>query len=444
MRSLQSQPFRNRLSIISRFRLNYMRPFTLSCALVAAILAVPVPAAAQSPLIVAAKSRPAARSSAPAQTVPDAPANPPVVLQAPGAPAAPSIAAASWVLVDTLSGQTLGASNADERRDPASLTKLMTAYVAFAALRAKSIAPAQMVNVSERAWKAGGSRMFIEPRKPVSVDALLHGVIIQSGNDASIAIAELVGGTEEAFVDRMNQEAAKLGMTGTHFTNADGLPDPQHYSTAADLAKLTVALVRDFPEYYPLYSQKEYRYNNITQSNRNRLLWTDPYVDGVKTGHTDAAGFCLVASAKRGDRRLVSVLLGAGSDSSRAAESQKLLNWGFQSFDTVALYQSGKPVTTLRVFKGAKHDVPAGFLADRYLTLPKGKADQLALTLESKEPLIAPVLSGQPVGTVKVALEGKPVAEFPLIALEQVPLANLFGRAVDTVRLWFTSHQGKS
>jgi D-alanyl-D-alanine carboxypeptidase (penicillin-binding protein 5/6) len=298
--------------------------------------------------------------------------------------------------------------------------------------------------VSERAWKAGGSRMFIEPRKPVSVDELLHGVIIQSGNDASIAIAELVGGTEEAFVDRMNQEAAKLGMTGTHFTNADGLPDPQHYSTAADLAKLTVALVRDFPEYYPLYSQKEYRYNNITQSNRNRLLWTDPYVDGVKTGHTDAAGFCLVASAKRGDRRLVSVLLGAGSDSSRAAESQKLLNWGFQSFDTVALYQSGKPVTTLRVFKGAKHDVPAGFLADRYLTLPKGKADQLALTLESKEPLIAPVLSGQPVGTVKVALEGKPVAEFPLIALEQVPLANLFGRAVDTVRLWFTSHQGKS
>jgi serine-type D-Ala-D-Ala carboxypeptidase (penicillin-binding protein 5/6) len=298
--------------------------------------------------------------------------------------------------------------------------------------------------VSERAWKAGGSRMFIEPRKAVSVDELLHGVIIQSGNDASIAIAELVGGTEEAFVDKMNQEAAKLGMTGTHFTNADGLPDPQHYSTATDLAKLTVALVRDFPEYYPLYAQKEYRYNNITQSNRNRLLWTDPYVDGVKTGHTDAAGFCLVASAKRGDRRLVSVVLGAASDSSRAAESQKLLNWGFQSFDTVALYQSGKPVTTLRVFKGAKHDVTAGFLADRYLTLPKGKADKLALTLESKEPLIAPVLSGQPVGTVKVALEGKPVAEFPLIALEQVPLANLFGRAVDTVRLWFTSHQGKS
>ncbi|HXU67420.1 MAG TPA: D-alanyl-D-alanine carboxypeptidase family protein [Casimicrobiaceae bacterium] len=419
-----------------------MRPFTFSCALFAAVLAVSIPATAQSPLIVAARTHSAAKTGPPPAPAP--PANPAVVLQEPGAPAAPMIAAAAWELVDTLSGQTLGASNADERRDPASLTKLMTAYVAFAALHAKTIVPSQMVTVSPRAWKAEGSRMFIEPRKAVSVDDLLHGVIIQSGNDASIAIAELVGGTEEAFVDKMNQEAAKLGMTGTHFTNADGLPDPQHYSTAADIAKLTVALIRDFPEYYPLYSQKEYRYNNITQSNRNRLLWTDPYVDGVKTGHTDAAGFCLVASAKRGDRRLVSVLLGAASDSARATESQKLLNWGFQAFDTVALYQSGKPVTTLRVFKGAKRDLNAGFLADRYLTLPKGKADKLALTMESKEPLIAPVLSGQQVGTVKVALEGKPVAEFPLIALEEDPLANLWGRAVDTVRLWFTHHQGKS
>jgi len=421
-----------------------MRPFSLFRALAAAVVVVSVPATAQSPLLAAAKSKHVARHPAPPPEASEAPANPPVVLQEPGAPAAPSIAAASWVLVDTLSGQTLGAANADERRDPASLTKLMTAYLAFAALRAKTIAPSQVVNVSERAWKASGSRMFIEPRKPVTVDELLHGVIIQSGNDASIAIAELVGGTEQAFVDRMNQEAAKLGMTGTHFMNADGLPDPQHYSTAADLAKLTVALIRDFPEYYPLYSQKDYRYNNITQSNRNRLLWTDPYVDGVKTGHTDAAGFCLVASAKRGDRRLVSVLLGAASDSGRAAESQKLLNWGFQSFDTVALYQSGKPVTTLHVFKGAKRDLAAGFKADRYLTLPKGKADQLSLTLESQEPLIAPVLNGQTVGTVKVSLEGKQVAQFPLIALEEIPIANLWGRAVDTVRLWFTRARGKS
>ena len=409
-----------------------MRPSSLLCALLGAVLAVSVPATAQSPLILAARTR------APAQAAPPiTPATPPVVLQVPGAPAAPSIAAASWILVDTLSGQTLAAANADERREPASLTKLMTAYVAFDALRKKVIVPTQMINVSERAWKAGGSRMFIEPRKAVTVDELLHGVIIQSGNDASIAVAEAVSGTEEAFVQRMNEEAARLGMTSTHFVNATGLPDPQHYSTAADIAKLTVALIRDFPEYYPLYSQKEFRYNNITQSNRNRLLWTDPYVDGVKTGHTEAAGFCLVASAKRGERRLVSVLLDAGSDAARAAESQKLLNWGFQSFDTVSLYQPGKPVTSLRVWKGAKHDVSAGFRADRYLTLPKGTADKLSLTLESKEPLVAPVLDGQPVGTVKVSLEGKQLADFPLVALEEVPLANLFGRAVDTVKLWF-------
>jgi D-alanyl-D-alanine carboxypeptidase len=414
-----------------------MRSFTFACAVAAAVVAVAVPAFAQSPFLIAAKSRPAAQPAPP-----PAPSHPPVVLQEPGAPSAPAIAAAAWVLVDTLSGQTLGAANADERRDPASLTKLMTAYVAFAALRAKTIVGSQMVTVSPRAWKAEGSRMFIEPRKSVSVDELLHGVIVQSGNDASIAVAELVGGTEEGFVDRMNQEAARLRMTSTHFVNATGLPDPQHYSTAGDLAKLTVALIRDFPEDYPLYAQKEFRYNNITQSNRNRLLWTDPYVDGVKTGHTDAAGWCLVASAKRGDRRLVSVVLGAASDSSRASESQKLLNWGFQSFDTVALYQSGKPVTSLRVWKGTKRDLAAGFLADRYLTLPKGRADKLALTLESKEPLVAPVLKEQPVGIVKVALDGKPIAEFPLIALEEVPLANLFGRAVDTVKLWFTSQRG--
>ena len=406
-----------------------MRSSTLCCALLVAAAALSAPAVAQKPA-----AKPAAPAAAPVLTSASAPA----VTQA-GGPVAPTIAAASWVLVDTLSGQTLGASNPDERRDPASITKLMTAYVAFGALRAKTITPSQMVQVSQHAWKAEGSRMFIEPRKAVSVDELLHGVIIQSGNDASIAVAEAVAGSEEAFVAKMNEEAARLKLASTHFTNSTGLSDPQHYSTAADIARLASALIRDYPEYYPLYSQKEFRYNNITQANRNRLLWTDPYVDGVKTGHTEAAGWCLVASAKRGDRRLVSVVLGASSDSSRAAESQKLLNWGFQAFDTVALYQSGKPVTTLRVWKGAKHDVNAGFVADRYLTLPKGKADKLALTLESKEPLIAPVLNGQPVGVVKVALEGQPVAQFPMIALEEVPLANLWGRAVDTVRLWFTS-----
>lgn len=265
---------------------------------------------------------------------------------------APTVAAAAYVLTDVTSGQTLASANADERREPASLTKLMTAHLVFAALRAKTIVPSQMVNVSQRAWRAEGSRTFIEPRKAVSVDELLRGMIVQSGNDASIALAELVSGSEEAFVVRMNAEAGRLGLTNTRFTNATGLAHPQHFSTAADMAKLAAALIRDFPDYYPLYSQKEFRYNNIMQANRNRLLWTDPYVDGVKTGHTDAAGWCLIASAKRGERRVLSVVLGASSDAARAVESQKLLNWGFQAFDTVQLYQSGQQVAALRVWKG--------------------------------------------------------------------------------------------
>ena len=351
---------------------------------------------------------------------------------------APGVDLRFFFLLDTLSGQTLAAGNPAERRDPASLTKLMTAYVVFDALRSKAIVPSQMVTVSQKAWRAEGSRMFIEPRKAVSVDELLRGMIVQSGNDASVALAELVSGSEEAFVEKMNREAARLGLAGTHFVNATGISDPQHYSTASDMAQLAAALIRDYPEYYPIYSQKEFRYNNITQPNRNRLLWTDPYVDGVKTGHTEAAGWCLIASAKRGDRRLLAVVLGANSDAGRAAEAQKLLNWGFQTFDTVQLYQSGKPVSTLRVWKGAQGEIKAGFLADRYLTLPKGKAGNLALTLEAQEPLVAPVARAQRVGVVKVALEGRPMAEFPLIALEDVPPANLFGRAWDTVRLWFT------
>jgi len=350
---------------------------------------------------------------------------------------APSIAAAAHLLLDVTSGQTLGQANADARRDPASLTKLMTAYIVFGALRAKTIQPSQMVNVSQRAWRAEGSRMFIEPRRAVSVDELVHGMIIQSGNDASIALAELVGGSEEAFVARMNAEAARLGMANTRFANVTGLSAPEHYSTAADLARLASAVITDYPEYYPLYAQKEFRYNNITQTNRNRLLWTDPNVDGMKTGHTEAAGWCLIASAKHGERRVLAVVLGASSDAARAAEAQKLLNWGMQAFDTVQLYQAGTTIATLRVWKGTHEELPAGFLADRYLTLPKGKADKLALAMDVPQPLLAPIARAQAVGTVKVTLEGRPVAEFPLIALEEVTAAGLIGRAWDTIRLWF-------
>ena len=359
--------------------------------------------------------------------------------QAPMSPAAPApaIAAKSYLLIDTLSGQTLASQNADEPREPASLTKLMTAYLVFRALREKEVLPSQMVNVSEKAWRAEGSRMFIEPRKAVSVDELLRGEIVQSGNDAAIALAETVAGSEEAFVERMNREAARLGMKNTRFVNSTGLPAPQQVSTAADLAAVAMAIIRDFPEYYPLYSLKEYRYNNITQSNRNRLLWSDPYVDGMKTGFTEAAGYCLIASAKRGPRRLLAVVLGTGSDSARASEAQKLLNYGYQAYDTVQLYQNGQQVSSLRVWKGADDAVSGGFVADQYVTLPKGQAQKLKLTMEAVEPLVAPVAKGQRVGVVKVSLEGKPVGEYPLVALGDVAPANLFGRAWDTVRLWF-------
>jgi D-alanyl-D-alanine carboxypeptidase (penicillin-binding protein 5/6) len=355
----------------------------------------------------------------------------------PAAVPPPAIAAKAYVLVDTLSGETLAAQNADEPREPASLTKLMTAYLVFRALREKQLTPSQMVNVSHKAWRAEGSRMFIDPKKAVSVDELLRGEIVQSGNDAATALAEAVAGSEEAFVARMNQEAARLGMKSTHFVNATGLPSAQQASTAADLARVASAIIRDFPEYYPLYSLKEYRYNNITQPNRNRLLWTDPFVDGMKTGFTDSAGYCLIASAKRGPRRLLSVVLGATSDSARAIEAQKLLNYGFQFYDTVQLYQNGQPVSALKVWKGAADSVPAGFVADQYVTLPKGQASKMKLTLEAVEPLIAPVAVGQRVGAVKVSLEDKPLGEFPLQALADVPPAGLLGRMWGTVRLWF-------
>jgi D-alanyl-D-alanine carboxypeptidase (penicillin-binding protein 5/6) len=348
----------------------------------------------------------------------------------------PSIAAASYLLLDVTSGQVILAENADERREPASLTKLMTAYLAFAALRDKAIEAAQIANVSTAAWRAEGSRMFIEPRKAVTVDELLRGMIVQSGNDASIALAEAVAGSEAAFAERMNAEAKRMGLADTNFANATGLSNPQHYTSARDLARLAAALIADFPDGYALYALKEYRYNNITQPNRNRLLWIDPNVDGVKTGHTDAAGWCLIASARRGQRRLLAVVLGAASDAARATEAQKLLNYGFQAFDTVQLYQSGKPVSNLHVWKGAASEVAAGFTADQYLTLPKGKADKLALAMLATEPLIAPITKGQRIGTVKVSLEGKQVAEYPLVALADVPIANVFVRAWDTVRLW--------
>jgi serine-type D-Ala-D-Ala carboxypeptidase (penicillin-binding protein 5/6) len=353
------------------------------------------------------------------------------------APQPPPIVGRSWMLGELSSGQILVAQKADERVEPASLTKLMTAYVVFQALREKKLALEQQVNVSERAWRALGSRTFIQPRKAVTVDELIRGMVVQSGNDACIALAEAVAGAEEVFVQVMNREAARLGMKGSKFMNSTGLPDPQHYSTAQDLYLLTAALIRDFPkEYAQYYSQKEFRYNNITQPNRNRLLWLDPSVDGVKTGHTEAAGYCLIASSNRGGRRLISVLLGSTSESTRAQESQKLLNWGFQFFDSVKLHAANQSVKAIEVWKGSGGEVKAGFKDDIIVTVPKGEADKLKAELLTQQPLVAPVAQGQRVGTLRVSHDGKPLGEYPLVALEGIAVAGMFGRAWDTLRLW--------
>ena len=359
------------------------------------------------------------------------------MLGAAQAPQPLQVVGRAWVLADFTSGQILAAEKPDERFEPASLTKLMTAYLVFGALKEKKLALEQQVAVSERAWRAPGSRMFIEPRRPVTVDELIRGMVVQSGNDACIALAEALAGSEEAFAALMNREAARLGMRNSRFMNATGLPDPQHYSSAQDLQLLVAALIRDFPEHYAqYYAQREYRYNGITQVNRNRLLWLDPSVDGVKTGFTEAAGYCLIASSRRGPRRLVSVLLGSTSESTRAQESQKLLNWGFQFFDAVRLYAAGAPVKEIEVWKGARSTLKAGFRADLVATVPKGQADRLKAELLAQSPLLAPVAEGQRVGVLRVTLDGKPLGEHPVLALEAVPPAGIFGRAWDTLRLW--------
>jgi D-alanyl-D-alanine carboxypeptidase (penicillin-binding protein 5/6) len=353
------------------------------------------------------------------------------------APQPPSVIGKAWVVGDLSSGQLLAAQRPDERVEPASLAKLMTAYVAFIALREKKLTLEQRANVSPRALKASGGRMYLEPRKPVTVDELIRGMVVQSGNDASVALAEAAAGSEEAFVQQMNREAARLGMKNTRFMNSTGLPDAQQYSTARDLYLLAAALIRDFPnEYAQYYSQKEYRYNNITQPNRNRLLWVDPSVDGVKTGHTEAAGYCLVASSRRGGRRLLSVLLGSTSEATRAQESLKLLNWGYQFFDSVKLYGGGSQVRSLEVWKGAARNVKVGVGDDLFVTVPRGEADKLKAELVSQQPLVAPLSKGQRVGVLRVTHDGKAYAEYPLVTLEPVAAAGFFRRTWDTLRLW--------
>lgn len=356
---------------------------------------------------------------------------------------APTIAAKSWLLLDSTSNQILASSEPDMRIEPASLVKLMTAYIAFSAIQEKRISLNQMITVSTNAWKvdAESSKMFIEPRVPVSVDDLLHGLIVQSGNDAAVALAEAVAGTEDAFAVLMNREAERMGMKSTRFANSHGLPSPNNYSTARDLSILATHLVNDHPEFYKIYSTKDFTYNKIKQSNRNRLLWLDPSVDGMKTGHTQQAGYCLISTAKRPngnhERRLISVVLGTTSDQSRAQESQKLLNWGFMNFDTVKLYSKDVAIATPSVWKGSQNSVKIGFNHDIYVTVPKGQGGNIKPLLSRKDPLVAPIDKNSQVGTIKVmSADNKVITELPVLALEQVAQAGMFGRALDSIRLW--------
>ncbi len=359
------------------------------------------------------------------------------------APQPPDVAAKSYLLLDMTSNQVLAAREPDARIDPASLTKLMTAYVVFGAIRDKKLALDQVLPISKRAWderKGGASVMFIDTKMSVKVDDLLKGMIVQSGNDASVALAEGVSGSVESFVDTMNREAQRMGLKNTAFKNTTGITEPGHYTTARDMSVIASRIIRDFPQFYPYYSIKEFRFNNITQPNRNLLLRRDVSVDGMKTGHTEAAGYCLITSAQRdfpnGKRRLLSVLLNTTSMEARANESQRLLNWGYQAFDALKLFDGGQPVVTPEVWKGESRQVKLGSPQPLYVTVPKGDADKVKTQIERIDPLVAPLAKGQSVGKLKVTAGSTVIAETPLVVLDGVEQAGIFGRAWDAIRLW--------
>ncbi|KUM41859.1 MULTISPECIES: D-alanyl-D-alanine carboxypeptidase family protein [Pseudomonas] len=352
-------------------------------------------------------------------------------------PAAPQLAAKAWILMDANSGAVLTESNSDQRLPPASLTKLMTAYIATLEINRGRIKESDMVTVSEHAWRTGGSRMFIKVGTQVSVGDLLHGIIIQSGNDASVALAEHIAGSEDAFADMMNTTAQKLGMQNTHFMDATGLPDPNHYSSAHDMAILARAIINADAQHYAIYSQKEFFWNNIKQPNRNLLLWRDKTVDGLKTGHTDEAGYCLVASAVRDGMRLVAVVFGTNSEQARAAETQKLLTYGFRFFETQSFYKKGTELAKAPVWKGDAREVQAGLANDLTMTLPRGQAKKLHAEMVLNPQLIAPIAQGQVIGKVEVKLDDKVVHTADLVALQPVEEGGLFRRLWDSIRLFF-------
>jgi len=351
-------------------------------------------------------------------------------------PAPPELKAKSWVLMDHNSGQILAQKNSQQRVEPASLTKIMTMYVVFSELASGRLQLSDEVLVSKKAWKMPGSRMFIEVDNKVAVEALIKGVIIQSGNDASVALAEHVAGDETAFSDLMNQYAERLSMTGTHFVNASGLPHAEHYTTAEDMAKIANALIRDFPQYYKYYSMKEFVYNGITQRNRNKLLWRDDSVDGLKTGYTKSAGYCLVISSNREGMRLVSVLMGADSARARIKLSQTLLTYGYRFYETRKLYESGKSIKSFRVWKGDLETINVGLADDLYVTLPRGQFSKLKPSMEIDAKIVAPVAKGMIRGELRISFKEEIISQRPLITLEKVPSGNLWRQLSDGVRMW--------
>ncbi|RFA31280.1 serine-type D-Ala-D-Ala carboxypeptidase [Alkalilimnicola ehrlichii] len=352
-------------------------------------------------------------------------------------PAPPSLSANSYILLDFHSGRELVTHNADERVDPASLTKIMTAYVVFNELKSGNITLDERVTISERAWRAPGSRMFVEVGTQVSVENLLKGLIIQSGNDASIALAEHIAGNEDTFAQVMNQYAARLGMDNTNYRNATGLPHEDHYTTARDVAILAKAAIRDFPEYYAWYSERQFTWNGISQRNRNQLLWRDDSVDGMKTGHTSAAGYCLATSAMRDNMRLVSVVMGASSERARADQSHALLNYGFRFFETHRLYEANNALTETRVWRGAADGLPLGLNQDLYVTIPRRQYDNLRASMSVDSQIVAPVTAGSPLGHVVIRLGDEIVREEPLFALDSVDEGGFWRRMMDDVRLLF-------
>ncbi len=352
-------------------------------------------------------------------------------------PRAPEFAADSYILMDFDSGLTLAELNPDQHVEPASITKLMTAYLVDKALAAGDISLTDEVIISEKAWRMKGSKMFIEVGKKVSVEALIKGMVIQSGNDATVALAEHVAGSEIAFVEYMNHQAAQLGMNNTQFSNSTGWPDRDHYSTARDIAILSQAIIRDYPESYRYYQEKEYTYNDIRQFNRNRLLWRDDSVDGLKTGHTEAAGYCLASSAKKGEMRLISVVLGTKSDKARTRNSQTLLNYGFRFFETQQLYKTGEVLKSARVWFGDREQVSLGVQQNVFVTIARGRYKDLDASIEIDNQIKAPIATGQELGRLNVKLDGEAIVSQPLVAIQGVNDGGIMQKTIDSIKLMF-------